>query len=108
MRRAASLISALRATGASIGFTEGKLIFQAPPGVLTSEIRAQLTKLKPELLRVLEHESVKDSVMEEAWGKIASMLVVAYQRHAAFEKRADHGKAQLANSSVQSVHGGGS
>jgi len=51
------MLEQLREAGVSIRAERGRLIIEAPPGVVTPEARGEMVRLKPELLSALEVES---------------------------------------------------
>lgn len=109
---AAILLKSLRATGISISSERGRLIVEAPAGVLSAQLRAELVRRKPEVIAALEVEqqSPENGTQLEVQNEIASLLATAYRRHAAIQRvGTDRGEGSvdcgLANSDVSSVHG---
>jgi hypothetical protein len=111
MKAAASLIAKLRASKVSIRSEGGRLIVEAPSGVITAEVRAELAKRKSELLAALEAEiPEQDSALTHAQNEVAGLLAVAYKRYIAIPnvgagRNTNSGDAALAKSPGQSVHG---
>lgn len=110
---AASLLAQLRAAGVSINSGQGRLIVEAPTGVITPELHAELVQCKAELICELEKPPViadEDSAVIEARREIVGLLAVAYRRCSAVQRvgtdRSSRPTNQgLANSSETSVHG---
>jgi pyochelin synthetase len=110
---AASLLAKLRAVGVAINSEGGKLIIEAPPGVVTAELRAELVERKADLIATLEaaddHRD-QDQPLIDARHVIAGVLAAAYRRYTAVqrvgtERAGNSGKDRLANSGETSVHG---
>jgi|SRR5579863_5666586 len=109
-----ALITNLRKEGVRL-YREGtRLIVEAPPGVITPEIRAELLRSKQELLTALGEESPgamgEDPIAAEALCAIARLLAAAYRRQQDIRRvsedhadRERHGK--LALRGEPSVHG---
>jgi len=112
----AALLTDLRKAGVQL-YREGtRLIVEAPPGMVTPEIRAELSRAKQELLRAVGRQSPEapgeDPIAAEALREIAALLAAAYRRHrqlqpAATNPPSDHCNEALANSGTRSVHGVG-
>ena len=111
---AAALITELRKVGVRLLREGTRLIVEAPPGVITPEIRTELMRSKPELLTALGEESRGgtggDSIPAESIRDIFGLLAVAYQRNSAVRRvPTDHAGAErhcgLALSGESSVHG---
>jgi hypothetical protein len=115
MSRITSLLGELRAAGVSIRSEGGRLIVEAPAGLVTAEIRAQLVKCKAELVSALEPDlspPSEDTIEAGAFREVAGLLAIAYQRYARIQRvPADQPKdstlQQLALSVGESVHGHG-
>jgi TubC N-terminal docking domain len=108
----ASLVNQLRAAGGSIRCDGGRLVIEAPPGVITAELRAELSKYKAELIALLESGTGNTGDAAEtiqARNRIAGLLAMAYRRFLAsrrpVEDQATSGDRRLANSTTLSVHG---
>jgi len=106
------LLAHLRGTGVSISAQRGRLIVEAPPGVVSAELHAELRERKAELIAALEAECVPpdESIVLGVRREIADLLAIAYQRYAAMQRAGadrlnDSGKERLANSDTASVHG---
>jgi len=98
--------------GVSISAQRGRLIVEAPPGVVSAELHAQLRERKAELIAALEAECVPpdESIVLGVRREIADLLAIAYRRYAAVQRAGayrpeDSGKGGLANSDAPSVHG---
>jgi hypothetical protein len=116
MSGAASLLSNLREAGISIRSADGRLIVEAPAGVVTAQMRAELARHKTELVAALEssmgHLTRADPITSEALREVAGLLAVAYQRYAGIprvpaEEPENPTLPQLALSARESVHGHG-
>jgi hypothetical protein len=107
------LLVKLRRVGVVVSAKAGRLILDAPAGVITAELRRELADRKTEIITALLAESVRpdqDSALTEARHVVADLLATAYQRYSAprragSDQRKDSGDGELANSSVSSVHG---
>jgi hypothetical protein len=109
---AAALLSMLRNAGATISSGRGRLIVEAPPGVLTAAVREDLAKHKAAVLALLgatPKNTDEDPILHEAFREITNFLVVAYRRYAAVSRvgqdRISDSPPKLAISSGESVHG---
>jgi hypothetical protein len=116
MSGAASLLSMLRDAGISIRSADGRLIVEAPAGLVSAEMRTEIASHKAELVATLESHigllPPADSVTEEAVREVSGLLAVAYQRYARIPRvRAEEPEnptlPQLALSGGVSVHGHG-
>src|SRR5258708_6156951 len=102
---AASLLAKLRAVGVAISSEGGKLILEAPPGVVTAELRAELGERKTDLIAVLEaanNHRDEDQPLIDSRHVIAGLLAAAYRRYAAVQRvgadrASNSGKDHLAN-----------
>jgi hypothetical protein len=106
------LLARLRGAGVSISSLRGGLIVEAPPGVVTAELRAELVRCKAELIAWLEksqHDAHEDSIVTEARYEIAGLLAKAYRRFSATQRvsgdQPNSGNNGLANYPSSSVHG---
>lgn len=112
----AALITDLRKAGVQL-YREGtRLIVEAPPGIVTPEIRAELLRAKHELLTAVDRRSSEamgdDQIAAEALRYIADLLALAYRRSAAHGHTSAHREAAhiprgLALPGEASVHGVG-
>ena len=110
---AASLLSRLRTAGISLSHEGGRLIVEAPSGVITAEVRTELAKQKLELIAALDAQRARldgDLALTTARQQIAHLLAIAYMRYAAVQRAGrDHQEGSsgvsLANSDEASVHG---
>jgi hypothetical protein len=105
-------LSALRARGISISTCDGRLIVEAPEGAVTVELRGELIKRKAELIATLEPPQPRTdgSGVLEASHAVASLLAMAYRRHAAVarvgtDRKASVADCGLASAGPSSVHG---
>ena len=112
MSAASSLITKIRAHGISLHREGGRLIVEAPAGVITPDLRVELGRLKQELLSQLDLESRKESVEDAAANAIcenAGLLAIAYVRYKAVQRatidQPGVPTSKLALSSEPSVHG---
>jgi hypothetical protein len=102
MSRASFLIKRLRGAGASIQSTGSGLVVDAPKGVLTLDLRAELASMKREILLELQGEAenaANPSELAEASQLVASLLASAYKQ---LNAQRD---SRLALSKPESVHG---
>jgi len=110
MKRASLLLAELRSAGVSVRAEHGQLIVDAPLGVATAEIRAELTQRKQQLIRALEVEN-DDKFAATAFKQIAALLVAAYERYTNVRRVSvfdpDPVNKELALSRDESVHGHG-
>jgi TubC N-terminal docking domain len=111
--RVPSLLVRLRATGVSISGEGERLVIDAPKGVITAELRAEVASMKFEILRLLEAEAAaaeKDFQLAKAIDAAAGLLAGAYKRHPGPRPWADQtptsSDSTLALSGDTSVHGG--
>ena len=114
MSATAALITDLRKAGVRL-YREGtRVMVEAPAGVITPEIRAELSRSKQELLTALGKESPgatgEDPIAAEALRAIAGLLAAAYRRQQEIRRvPADHASAErhgkLALPCEPSVHG---
>lgn len=110
---AATLLARLSSAGISIKLQNGRLILEAPRGVITAELHAQMVEHKAELISTLAGQSAhygEDDLAKIAKHTIAELLSVAYRRHLSAEKTRpdlaqDSANNPLAIDSAQSVHG---
>ena len=111
---AATLITNLRKAGVQLYREGARLIVEAPPGVVTPEIRLELSRSKQELLKAIGRQSPEttgvDQIAPEALREIANLLAVAYRRDLAIRRvSADRESVEpqhgLALSGDASVHG---
>jgi hypothetical protein len=115
MNLATSVLARTRAAGISIHAKSGRLIIEAPQGLVTSEVRAELAQQKTELMRALAEEQRKqergDDAVTQAFAEIAGLLATAYRRYAKVQRvplgSTDSVNKELALSPVVSVHGHG-
>jgi hypothetical protein len=113
MTAASQLIARLRTKGVSLRSDGTRLIVEAPGGVVTPDLREQMTCLKPEILSALEAEVLApraDSVATKAIPEIGALLATAYLRSVNIPligktPRLTSGDPRLANSVTESVHG---
>jgi TubC N-terminal docking domain len=113
MTTASLLIVQLRTNGVSLRSEGTRLIVEAPSGVITPDLREQMTHLKPQILSALEAETLAseaDSVTTKAIPEIALLLAAAYRRFTNIPQvrntpRPGSGDPRLANSDAESVHG---
>jgi hypothetical protein len=112
MRTATSLLASLRAVGILIRSEEGRLVVEAPRGIITPEIRSQLAKRKTELVSILkleEEHKANDAITAEALRKVAALLATAYQRRQRIPRIPEVAgyplNIELALPAGQSVHG---
>jgi hypothetical protein len=105
-------LSVLRARGISISNCDGRLIVEAPEGAVTAELRGELIKRKAELIATLEPPQPRThgSGLLEASNAVASLLAMAYRRHAAVarvgtDRKASVADCGLASAGPSSVHG---
>jgi len=114
MTATALFIAQLRALGVSVRSNGPRLIVAAPRGVITSELREQMARLKPHILYELEAEApalYADTPAWEAIREIAALLATAYRRRQELQreqvglprKSVDDALANLARSSVHGV-----
>jgi TubC N-terminal docking domain len=92
------------------------LIVEAPAGVLTPDIRAELVKRKAALICALQRVQVapliEDPLTRQSLHKVAYLLAVAFQRYAEIQRvpiqqPEDAVTKELALSPPESVHGRG-
>lgn len=108
---AAALLASLRSRGISIATERGRLILDAPEGVVTLEMRGELGRNKAEIITVLEDEAhSRDSTLASALNEITGLLALAYGRHqqilhAGGRDGKDFADTGLANPGRTSVHG---
>ncbi len=110
---ASLLIARLRSLSVSLHSEGTRLIVDAPRGVITSDLREQIARLKPELLSELEAKARAlnpDSTTTKAIREIAALLATAYRRSTNIPQvrktlRPGSGDPELANSDAESVHG---
>lgn len=109
---AVSLLTQLRAAGASITCDRGRLIIEAPAGLMTPELRTELVKYKAELIAMVKATSGNigtDAETIEARNRIAGLLAMAHRRIVAMkcagERQATPGNHELAKLPRSSVHG---
>src|SRR5262249_16886123 len=109
---AAALLGSLRAMGVAIRSEDGRLIVEAPAGLITAEVGRGLGGKKPELVRALhlEHKHLVDSTLREGQNEIAKLLANAYRRYSAIQRVSEDqpgnsGNDELAKSDISSVHG---
>ena len=110
---AAALLASLRAKGISISSEGGRLILEAPAGVITANLRGELVKRKAELISALapDHGHPADLNLAESQTEIAKLLATAYRRYREIlrvgqdrpESSADYDLAKPATSSVHGV-----
>src|SRR6266851_2883706 len=85
MSAVAVLITDLRKAGVRLSREGARLIVEAPPGVVTPQIRAELSRSKQELLTTLGAEprgaTGDDRIAAEAVREMAGMFAAAYRRH---------------------------
>ena len=109
----ASLLVKLTAAGVSIGSDGGRLIVEAPPGVLTADLRTTLVRSKAELLAALEgstHRADQDPALTHAVKENAGLLARAYRRCSVIQQvgtpaPSGSGNDELASPAPKSVHG---
>lgn len=109
---ARSFLERLRTRGISITADRGWLIVEAPEGVVTAELRGELLRRKAELIAALKATPPRTeaSNLLEAQSKVASLLAIAYRRHAAVQRvetdrKAGGADCGLASAGESSVHG---
>ncbi len=106
----------LRRAGVQLHLEGERLFVEAPTGAITAEMRAELSRHKPELVSALLHESDsralpgRNSVVDDSLREIASLLATAYRRYRAVRHVSDDqdsasGHWELANRLPRSVHG---
>ncbi len=107
------MLGKLRAARILVRFEAGRLIVEAPVGVVTAEIRAELVRHKAELMSSLAvdsgHRTGQEPIATEAIREVASLLAVAYRRHvkvqrAPVDEPTESVNRELAFSTRQSVH----
>ena len=110
---ALALLESLHAIGVSVGSESGRLIVEAPAGVVTEQLREELVRRKPELITALEmgRQLPGDVIVRDARNTIAELLSTAYLRHREIQRvgadlREAPSAGSLASSGVSSVHGG--
>ena len=91
---AAALITDLRKAGVQFYRVGTRLIVEAPPGLVTPEIRAELSRSKQELLNAVGRQSPEatgdDQVVAEALREIAALLAAAYRRQQEIRRVPEH------------------
>lgn len=107
-----AFLDALHARGISISAGGGRLMVEAPEGVVTAELRGELMRRKAELIATLEttQQRTEASKLLQAQSEVASLLAAAYRRHAAVQRvgtdrQAAAADCSLANAGGSSVHG---
>ena len=85
MKRAVNLVFHLRTAGAHLSVNEGRLAVEAPRGVITPELHAQMTRHKKALISILGQEQnshcVEQAAVAEAISQVASLMAKAYVRY---------------------------
>jgi tubulysin polyketide synthase-like protein len=114
MSGAASLLRKLREAGILIRSDGGRLIVEAPVGVVTAEMRGDLARHKKALVAVLESSVgnlLRVEPVSEALREVGGLLAVAYRRYASIPRVPKEPRnptlKQLALSKGVSVHGHG-
>jgi len=109
---ATTLLAQLRSAGVLIGVRNGRLILEAPRGVITADLRSKIVEHRAELISALVEQPVnsnEDSIASDARRVIAGLLASAYRRYAVNQSRrtaaGNQGTEPLAIPPDQSVHG---
>ena len=108
----AEFVAQLQSAGIKINSDRGRLIVEAPQGVLTTEWRAQLASRKAELMTALQEapQTSHDLAAIKARAEIVGLMAAAYRRYIAIrqvgrDRRGSSGSDRLANLLGSSVHG---
>jgi hypothetical protein len=110
--RGASLLRRLRRGGASVHSEGDRLVVEAPPGLVTAELRAELVECKADLLVMLNANNCGNEGPSVSGTRraIAALLATAYRRCATIQsvgrdQTSESVNTELAISDGQSVHG---
>jgi hypothetical protein len=108
----AAFLEALHARGISISANDGRLLVEAPEGLVTPELRRELLRRKTELIAALDavQQRPEASKLIEVQNEVAGLLAIAYRRHSAVQRvgtdrQENAASCSLANLGASSVHG---
>jgi hypothetical protein len=109
----AEFLSSLNEMGIAVANEDGKLVIDAPAGVVTVQLREELARRRNELIAALgmRSEHTEDDVLTHAQRNIAGMLAGAYRRLLVGEQTDINREVtsvtnRLACPCASSVHGG--